>query len=70
MKRTEQVHQEVKPFILGFERGGTMLVRRRGETTVSHAEIQEVSVATPESCQCHTSSTNTPLEKVLDVLLK
>ena len=47
-----------------------MLVRRRGETTVSHAEIQEVSVASPESCQCHTSSTNTPLDKVLDVLLK
>ena len=47
-----------------------MLVRRRGETTVSHAEIQEVSVATPESSQCHASSTNTPLGKVLDVLLK
>ena len=29
--------KEVKPFILGFEGGGTILVRRRGETTMSHA---------------------------------
>ena len=31
---------------------------------------QEVSVDTPESSQCSASSTNTPMDKVLDVLLK
>ena len=31
---------------------------------------QEISVATPESSQCHASSTTTPTDKVLDVLLK
>ena len=31
---------------------------------------QEVSIDTPESSQCSASSTNTPMDKVLDVLLK